>query len=85
VANAKPLPASITGSPTAVAVSDIGLAWSVERVIWPPVAKRAHAARRRGPIHVRRAAATRHRPRVEAPAPAGAKPPHYASHILTLH
>ena len=85
VANAKPLPASITGSPTAVAVSDIGLAWSVERVIWPPVAKRAHAARRKGPIHIRRTAATRHRPRVEAPAPAGAKPPHYASHILTLH
>jgi peptidoglycan/xylan/chitin deacetylase (PgdA/CDA1 family) len=84
VENAKTLPVSITGSPTAVAVSDIGRAWSVERVIWPPVAKPMHATRRKGPIHVRRAA-TRHRPRVEAPSPAGAKPPHYASHILTLH
>ena len=84
VANAKPLPVSITGSPAAVAVSDIGRAWSVERVIWPPVAKPAHVVRRKGPIHVRRTA-TRQRPRVEVPAPARAKPPRIASHILTLH
>ncbi len=84
VANATPFPVSITGSPAAVAVRDIGRAWSVERVIWPPVAKPVHAARRKGPIHVRRAAATRHRPRVEGSAPAGAKPPRIASHILTL-
>src|SRR6266566_3919829 len=81
VANATPFPVSITGSPAAVAVRDIGRAWSVERVIWPPVAKPVHAARRKGPIHVRRAAATRHRPRVEGSAPAGAKPPRIASHI----
>jgi peptidoglycan/xylan/chitin deacetylase (PgdA/CDA1 family) len=81
--NAKPLPVSIAGSATAAAVSDIGVAWSVERVVWPPAAKSAKAARRKGPIHVRRAA--RHRPRVEAPAPARAKPPRIASHILTLH
>jgi hypothetical protein len=81
VENAKPLPVAITGGPTAIAVSDIGLAWSAEHVIWPP-AKRAHAARRKDPIHVRRAA--RHRPRVQAPSPARAKP-RIASHILTLH
>ena len=81
--NAKPLPVSIAGSATAVAVSDIGVAWSVERVIWPPTAKSAQVARRKGPIHGRRAA--RHRPRVEAPAPTRAKPPRIASHILTLH
>jgi peptidoglycan-N-acetylglucosamine deacetylase len=82
--NAKTLPVSIAGGPAAVAVSDIGLAWSVERVIRPPAAKPVRAARRKGPIHFRRSAATRHRPRVEAPLPAGAKP-HYASYILTLH
>jgi peptidoglycan/xylan/chitin deacetylase (PgdA/CDA1 family) len=81
--NAKPLPVSIAGSPTAVAVSDIGRAWSAERVIWPPVAKPVRTARRKAPIHVRRSAATRHRHRVEAPA--RAKPPRIASHILTLH
>jgi len=82
VENAKPLPVSIAGGPTAIAVSDIGLAWSAEHVIWPP-AKRAHAGRRKAPIHVRRAAA-RHRPRVQTPSPARAKP-RVASHILTLH
>jgi peptidoglycan/xylan/chitin deacetylase (PgdA/CDA1 family) len=84
VENAKPLPASISGSPTAVAVSGIGLAWSAERIIWPPVAKPAHVARRKDPIHVRHAATARHRPRIEARAPVAAKPPRIASHILTL-
>jgi peptidoglycan/xylan/chitin deacetylase (PgdA/CDA1 family) len=82
VDSAKLLPVSITGGHVAAAMSDIGLAWSAERVVWPPVAKRVHAARRKASIHVRRAG--RHRPRVEAPAPSGVKP-HYASHILTLH
>jgi peptidoglycan/xylan/chitin deacetylase (PgdA/CDA1 family) len=85
VEQAKPLPVSIAGGPTAAAMSDIGLAWSVERVIWPPLAKPAHVAQRKSPLQVRRAAATQHRPRVAAPAPARAKPPRIASHILTLH
>jgi peptidoglycan/xylan/chitin deacetylase (PgdA/CDA1 family) len=84
VEQATPLPASISGSPTAAAVSDIGLAWSAERIVWPPVAKPAHLARRKEPIHARRTAAVRHRPPVGAPAPAGATPPRIASHILTL-
>jgi peptidoglycan/xylan/chitin deacetylase (PgdA/CDA1 family) len=82
VENPRPSPVSIAGGATAVALSDIGRAWSAERVIWPPT-KPAHVARRKGPIHVRRAA-TRHRPRVAARAPTGVKPP-IASHILTLH
>ena len=81
--NVGALPVAIAGSPDAVAVSDIGLSWSVEHVIWPPTAKRVHTARRRPAIPFRRTAA-RHRPRVEAPSPAREKP-HYASHILTLH
>ena len=83
VENAPAFPVSTVGSRDAVAVSDAGLSWSIERVVWPP-AKSLHVARRRGPINVRRTVAVRHRPRVEAPAPGGAKP-HYASHILTLH
>lgn len=82
VADATPLPVSITGSPAAVALSDIGQAWSLERVIWPPIAKPVHVARRKAPIHFRRAAAARGRPRVETPAAAISR---YASHILTLH
>jgi peptidoglycan/xylan/chitin deacetylase (PgdA/CDA1 family) len=85
VGTANPLPVSITGGPTANAMSDIGLNWSADHVVWPPVAKRAHVVRRKGPLHVRRAVAKRHHRRVEAPAPAGAKPPRIASHILTLH
>jgi hypothetical protein len=81
----KLLPVSISGGSVAVAVSDIGLAWSVEHVVWPPAAKPAHFARRKAPIHFRRSAVARpHRPRVEMPPPAGPKP-RYASHILTLH
>jgi peptidoglycan/xylan/chitin deacetylase (PgdA/CDA1 family) len=82
--NTKDLPVSIAGSPMAVAVSNIGRAWSVEHVVWPPVAKPARAARRKAPIHVRRTAA-RHRHRAETPLPGGAPPPRIASHILTLH
>jgi peptidoglycan/xylan/chitin deacetylase (PgdA/CDA1 family) len=82
--NAKTVPVSIAGGSSAVAASDVGLSWSVEHVIWPPAAKPVRAARRKGPIHFRRSATARHRSRVEAPDPAGAKP-HYASHILTLH
>jgi len=78
------LPVSIVGGSAAVAASDIGLAWSVEHVVWPPTAKPTQFARRKAPIHFRRSAATKpHRPRVEVP-PAGAKP-RLASHILTLH
>jgi peptidoglycan-N-acetylglucosamine deacetylase len=80
---AQALPVSTVGGPAAVAVSDIGLSWSAEHVIWPP-AKRLHIARRKPPIHFRRTAAARHRLRAEAPSPAGPKP-HFASHILTLH
>jgi hypothetical protein len=82
---AQPLPVSITGGAEAAAVSDIGLAWSVEHVVWPPAAKPVHFARRKAPIHFRRSAtAKQHRPRVEVPPAAGPKP-QYASHILTLH
>jgi peptidoglycan/xylan/chitin deacetylase (PgdA/CDA1 family) len=82
---AKPLPVSITGGSAAIALSDIGLAWAVEHVVWPPATKPVHFARRKAPIHFRRSAAAKpHRPRVEVPAPAGTKP-RYASHILTLH
>ncbi|MBV8752777.1 MAG: polysaccharide deacetylase family protein [Hyphomicrobiales bacterium] len=82
---AKLVPVAITGSVAAVALRDIGLAWSVEHVVWPPAARPAQIARHRAPIHFRRSAAAKpHRPRVEVPAPAGAKP-RYASHILTLH
>jgi len=84
VGDVQALPVSIAGGPAAVAVSELGLAWSVERVVWPPTAKPVHVARRK-PIQIRRsAAAKQHRPRVGIPSPAGAKP-HYASHILTLH
>jgi peptidoglycan/xylan/chitin deacetylase (PgdA/CDA1 family) len=76
----KPLPVSITGGAAAVAVSDIGLAWSVEHVVWPPAAKLVQFARRKAPIHFRRSAAARpHRPRADVLSPL------YASHILTLH
>jgi peptidoglycan/xylan/chitin deacetylase (PgdA/CDA1 family) len=82
---AKPLPAAITGGTAAAEVSDIGLAWSVEHVVWPPAAKAVQFARRKAAIHFRRSAAARpHRPRVEVPPPAAVKP-RYASHILTLH
>jgi peptidoglycan-N-acetylglucosamine deacetylase len=82
---AEPLPVSITGGRTAVALSDIGLGWSVEHVIWPPAAKRVQFARHKAPIHFRRSAtAKQHRARAEARPPADSKP-HYASHILTLH
>jgi peptidoglycan/xylan/chitin deacetylase (PgdA/CDA1 family) len=82
--DAKPLPVSVTGGPVAVGVSDIGLAWSVEHVVWPP-AKPVHVGRRKPAIHFRRsAAAKQHRPRAPVPSPAGVKP-HYAAHILTLH
>jgi hypothetical protein len=84
VKNATALPVSIAGSAAAVAVSDIGLAWSVEHVVWPPAAKPAHMARRKPAIHFRRTAA-RHRHRAEAPSPVPAKPPQFVSHILTLH
>jgi peptidoglycan/xylan/chitin deacetylase (PgdA/CDA1 family) len=77
---AKLLPVSIAGGPGAAAVSDIGMAWSAKHVVWPPLVKPAHVARRKDPLHVRRAAAKRHRPQVEV----GAKP-RIASHILTLH
>jgi peptidoglycan/xylan/chitin deacetylase (PgdA/CDA1 family) len=85
-AEAKPLAVLITGGPTVLAVSDVGLAWSVERVIWPPAAKPTHVARRKAPINFRRSTAAKqqHRPRAPVPSPAGAKP-HFASHILTLH
>jgi peptidoglycan-N-acetylglucosamine deacetylase len=79
---AQPSPISTVGGPIAVAVSDIGLSWSVEHVVWPP-AKRLHIARRKPPIHFRRTAAPRH-PARPAPLPVAAKP-HFASHILTLH
>lgn len=80
VESAQPLPVAITGGAAAVAVSDIGLAWAVEHVVWPPTAKPAQFARRRAPIHFRRSAGARpHRPRVEVPSPL------FASHILTLH
>jgi hypothetical protein len=78
-------PVAAAGGPAAVAVSDIGVAWSVDHLIWPPAAKPAHVARRKVPIRSHRSAATRHRPRVEAPFPLGVKPPRIASHILTLH
>lgn len=82
---AKPLPVSITGGSTAVALSDIGLGWSVEHVVWPPAAKRVQFARHKPPIHFRRsAAAKQHRARADARPPAAPKP-HLASHILTLH
>ncbi len=82
---ASPLPVSITGGATAVAVSDIGLEWSVEHVVWPPTAKPVHFARHKAPIHFHRSAtAKQHRPRVGLPPPAHPKP-QYASHILTLH
>jgi peptidoglycan/xylan/chitin deacetylase (PgdA/CDA1 family) len=80
--NAPALPVSTVGSRDALAVSDVALSWSVERVVWPP-AKSLRVARRKAPINFRRAAAVRHRPRFEAPRPPGPKP-HYASHILTL-
>jgi peptidoglycan/xylan/chitin deacetylase (PgdA/CDA1 family) len=82
--NAKTLPVLIAGSPMAVAVSNIGRAWSAERVVWPPAAKPARAVRRKAPIHVRRTVG-RHRHRVDTPLPDGAPPPRIASHILTLH
>jgi peptidoglycan/xylan/chitin deacetylase (PgdA/CDA1 family) len=82
--NAPPVPASAIGGHDEVAVSEIGLSWSTEHVIWPPV-RAEHVARRKAPIHLRRTAAARHRSRVEAPPRARATPPHYASHILTLH
>ena len=81
--NAAAFPVSTVGSSAAAAVSDVALSWSVEHVVWPPV-KSQRAARRKAPINVRRTAAARHRPRVQAPSPSGVKP-HYASHILTLH
>jgi peptidoglycan/xylan/chitin deacetylase (PgdA/CDA1 family) len=80
--DATAVPVAIAGGPDTVAVSDIGLAWSMEHVIWPPVGKPAHVARRKAPIHFRRSAA-RHRWRAAAPF-AGAEP-RYAAHILTLH
>jgi hypothetical protein len=68
-----------------VTLSDIGLGWSVEHVVWPPSAKPVQFARHKPPIHFRRSAtAKQHRARAEARPPAGPKP-HYASHILTLH
>jgi hypothetical protein len=83
--SAKPLPVAITGGAAAVAVSDIGLAWSVEHVVWPPASKPVQFSRRKTPIHFRRSAAARpHRPRVGIPSPGAAKPL-FASHILTLH
>jgi peptidoglycan/xylan/chitin deacetylase (PgdA/CDA1 family) len=85
VENAQAFPVSLAGSPAAVAVSEIALSWSVEHVIWPPTAKPVHVARRRPPIHFRRTAAARHRHGAEARPPAPAKPPQFASHILTLH
>ncbi|HML14500.1 MAG TPA: polysaccharide deacetylase family protein [Xanthobacteraceae bacterium] len=81
--DATAVPVAIAGGPDTVAVSDIGLAWSVEHVIWPPpVGKPVHVARRKAPIHYRRSAG-RHRWRAELPF-IGA-PPRYAAHILTLH
>ena len=80
---AKSLPVSITGGPAAVALSDVGLGWSVEHVVWPPAAKPVRFARHKPPIHFRRFA-KQHRTRAEARPAAGPKP-HYASHILTLH
>jgi len=82
---AKPLPASMTGGSTAVALTDTGFGWSVEHVVWPPAAKRVQFARHKPPIRFRRpAAAKQHRTRAEARPTAGPKP-HFASHILTLH
>jgi peptidoglycan/xylan/chitin deacetylase (PgdA/CDA1 family) len=79
------LPMSIAGGAVAVAVSDIGLQWSVEHVVWPPAAKPVQFARHKAPIHFRRsAAAKQHRPRVGL-SPRAHPKPQYASHILTLH
>ncbi|HXW27236.1 MAG TPA: polysaccharide deacetylase family protein [Xanthobacteraceae bacterium] len=82
VEHAPPSPVSQAGSPVAVAMTDIGLSWSVENVVWPPVAKPAHVARRKPPIHARPAARPWWRALFPPPSP---KSPQLASHILTLH
>ena len=85
--NARLFPVSTADSAEAVALNEIGTAWSVENVVWPPVRKPVRVARPKPPIHGRPATAARPRPPRPAAVvpPAQPKPPHLASHILTLH
>jgi peptidoglycan-N-acetylglucosamine deacetylase len=71
----------------AIAASDVGLSWSVETVVWPPVHRPVRVARPRPSTHLHPSAGIRPRPprAVGAPPPRSTNSPRLASHILTLH
>jgi peptidoglycan/xylan/chitin deacetylase (PgdA/CDA1 family) len=83
--DAQVFPVSYAGSRSAMAVGDVGVSWSAENVIWPPLRRPARLARPKHPVHVRPPTTARpgRPPRAVALPPVHA--PHLASHILTLH
>jgi peptidoglycan/xylan/chitin deacetylase (PgdA/CDA1 family) len=87
VESARLFPVAKAGGHDAVAMTEIGLSWSVENVIWPPVRRPPRVARPKPPIHFRPATTARpgRPPRAVTIPPAHSTSPQLASHILTLH